>query len=567
MIFKDACRGKRYVAQLCLASFFSVVCAAAAAQAKAFSLDDVTAQARALMEKPYVAPKSNLPPVFRSMQFADYQKIQPRSDRFEWRDTGSPFKLNFYHQGMHFNTPVRINEINNDGVREIRYDAERFDFGNLGFDKQATSTLGYAGFRVMYPINQPGKDDEILSFLGASYFRVIGKGQVYGLSSRGLALDTAPPGGEEFPDFREFWIQRPGPQDKQLVIYALLDSPRATGAYQFIVTPGSDAVVDVQANIFLRGDVNMVGIAPLTSMFLFGPNQLTDKRNYRPAIHDSNGLSIRTGAGEWIWRPLNNPRTLAISSFEVENPKGFGLLQRGREFGRYEDLKDRYDLRPSAWIEPHGNWGKGKVMLMEIPTPDETNDNIAAFWSPDARPKKGDAMQFAYRMHWTMNEPALHGADNAWVRQTFQTEGEQTQANLIRKPDGSTAFLVDFEGPAVAKLGADTPPEVQVSGSTNAQILESSLQRNPAINGWRLTLRLHVKDPTQPVELRAALAQGGKPLSETWSYQLPANGGALLAITPSTAPSAAQQPAAPATPSTETQPAALPAAPAGKPAP
>ena len=263
----------------CLIALSSVLIAG---QAQAFSLDDVTARARDLMDKPYAAPVSNLPPVFSNMQFADYQKMQPLIDKFEWRDKGTPFKLSFYHQGMQFNAPVKISEIVGSEVQEIKYDASRFDFGDLKFDKDATAKLGYAGFRVMYPINQDGKDDEIMSFLGASYFRVVGKSQVYGLSSRGLAIDTALPAPEEFPNFREFWIQRPNPQDKQLVIYALLDSPRATGAYQFILTPGKDAVLDVQANLFMRGDVNTLGIAPLTSMFLYGPNQQSEKRNFRP---------------------------------------------------------------------------------------------------------------------------------------------------------------------------------------------------------------------------------------------------------------------------------------------
>ncbi len=504
----------------CLAASLAIFCAG---HAHAFSLDDVTARAKALVEKPYAAPVSNLLPVFSSMQFADYQKMQPRGDRFEWRDQQTPFKLNFYHQGMHFNAPVRINEISEGAVNEIKYDSDRFDFGNLTFDKGATSTLGYAGFRVLYPINQAGKDDEIMSFLGASYFRVVGKGQAYGLSARGLAIDTAPPGGEEFPNFREFWVQRPTGQETQLVIYALLDSPRATGAYQFILTPGGkDAVVDVQANVFARGDIRSIGIAPLTSMFLYGPSQQSAlKRNFRPAIHDSNGLAIHSGNGEWIWRPLNNPATLAISSFQVDDLKGFGLLQRGREFSRFEDLKDRYDLRPSLWIEPHGNWGKGKVTLMEIPTPDETNDNIVAYWTPDAPVTKGKLLQFAYRMHWTSDEPALHGADKGWVRQTFHTDGERLQANLIRRLDGSTAFLIDFEGPALARLPVDAAVTSRISVGDNAELVDSVLERNPAIRGWRLTLRVKVKNPAQAVEMRAALAQGDKPLTETWSYQLP----------------------------------------------
>ncbi|MFT4268891.1 MAG: glucan biosynthesis protein G [Xenophilus sp.] len=495
------------------------------AQGQPFSLDDVTARARDLAARPYVAPASNLPPVFSSMQFADYMKIQPRPDRAEWRDLPTPFRLNFYHQGMQFSFPVRINEINGGEVREIRYEPDRFDFGDLNFDREATRQLGYAGFRVLFPVNQEGKYDEVMSLLGASYFRVIGKGQVYGLSGRGLAIDTTSPGKEEFPNFREYWIQRPAPQDKQLVIYALMDSPRATGAYQFILQPGGrDAVLDVQANIFLRGDVGTLGIAPLTSMFLYGPNQRWPEhlRNWRPAIHDSNGLAIHTGDDEWIWRPLNNPHgSFAVSSYQVDNPRGFGLLQRGHDFHRFEDLKDRYDLRPSAWIEPQNNWGKGKVTLMEIPTADETNDNVVAFWTPDAPAVKGQMLQYAYRMHWTLDEAALHAQNNAWARQTLQSQGELLQPNLIRQLDGSTALIVDFEGPALSKLPADAAPEVQLSGNANVEILGSSLLRNDPIKGWRLSMRVRVKDPAQVSELRAALAQGGKPISETWSFQIP----------------------------------------------
>lgn len=508
--------------QICLSLLLLLtICSGWSTQAHAFALDDITARAKALMEKPYVAPVSNLPAVFSQMQFADYQKIQPRRDGFEWANLNTPFKLAFYHQGMHFNTPVKINEVLGDAVQEIRYDPARFDFSDLKIDHNATKTLGYAGFRVLYPINHAGKNDEIMSVLGASYFRVIGKGQVYGLSARALAVDTIAGNGEEFPHFTEFWIKRPAPQDKQLVIYALLDSPRATGAYRFVLKPGTDAVLDVQARIFLRDKVAKLGIAPLTSMFLYGPNQLVNRRNFRPAIHDSNGLAIHTGSGEWLWRPLNDPQNVQTSAFEAENPKGFGLLQRGRDFANFEDLKDRYDLRPSAWIEPQGNWGKGHVELVEIPTADETNDNIVAFWTPDSLPPKGAPLKFDYRMHWTMDEPALLKNETAWVNQTFHTDGELVQANLIRHIDGTTALLVDFVGPTLADLPANATISPQVSVGANAELVDTQLQRNPAINGWRLTLRVKIKDPTQVVELRAALASGGKLLTETWAYQLP----------------------------------------------
>lgn len=485
----------------------ALLCMFSAGQLWAFNLDDVAAKAKDLAGQKFEAPKSNLPKEFRDLKFADYQKIRFLQDKAEWANDKTPFKLSFYHQGMQFDTPVKINEVTATTVDEIKYDPSRFDFGDLKFDPKATEQLGYAGFRVIYPINKADKQDEIMTMLGASYFRVVGKGQTYGLSARGLAIDTALPSGEEFPRFREFWIERPSENDKHLVIYALLDSPRSTGAYKLTLRPGSDTVVDVSSRIYLRDHVSRLGIAPLTSMFLFGSNQPSRVLNYRQELHDSTGLSIHAGNGEWLWRPLNNPKHLAVSSFTVENPRGFGLLQRGREFGRYEDLDDRYDKRPSAWVETRGDWGKGTVDLVEIPTADETNDNIVAFWNPEKMPEPGQPLENNYRLHWTMDEAALHSPDIAWVKQTMRSTGDVKQSNLIRQPDGSVAFLVDFEGPVLAALASDTQLRSQVSVGDNADLAESSLRYNPETKGWRLTLRLKVKDPNKSVEMRAALVR------------------------------------------------------------
>ena len=485
----------------------ALLCLLSAGQLWAFSLDDVSAKAKELAGQKYEAPRSNLPNEFREMKFADYQKIRFRTEKAEWADQKTPFKLSFYHQGMHFDTPVKINEITANTVEEIKYDPSRFDFGDVKFDPKATEQLGYAGFRVLYPINKADKQDEIMTMLGASYFRVVGKGQIYGLSARGLAIDTALPSGEEFPRFTEFWIERPKAGDKHLVIFALLDSPRATGAYRFTLRPGVDTVVDVKAQMFLRDKVGKLGIAPLTSMYLFGANQPSKVLNYRRELHDSSGLAIHAGNGEWIWRPLNNPKHLSVSNFSVENPRGFGLLQRGRDFSHYEDLDDRYDKRPSAWIEPSGDWGKGSVDLVEIPTADETNDNIVAFWSPDTLPEPGKPFDFAYRLHWTMDEAALHPTDSAWVKQTLRSTGDVKQSNLIRQPDGSVAYLIDFEGPSLSKLPEDAAVRSVVSVGDNAELVENNVRYNPETKGWRLTLRLKLNDPSKSTELRASLVQ------------------------------------------------------------
>ena len=485
----------------------ALFCLFGAGQLWAFSLDDVSAKAKELAGQKYEAPRSNLPNEFREMKFADYQKIRFRNEKAEWADQNTPFKLSFYHQGMHFDTPVKINEVTAGSVHEIKYDPTRFDFGDVKFDPKATEQLGYAGFRVLFPINKADKQDEIMTMLGASYFRVVGKDQVYGLSARGMAIDTALPSGEEFPRFTEFWIERPKPGDKHLVIFALLDSPRATGAYRLILRPGTDTVVDVKSQMFLRDKVSKLGVAPLTSMFLFGANQPSKVLNYRRELHDSSGLSIHAGNGEWIWRPLNNPKHLSVSNFSVENPRGFGLLQRGRNFSHYEDLDDNYDKRPSAWIEPEGDWGKGSVDLVEIPTADETNDNIVAFWSPAELPEVGKPLDVAYRLHWTLDDAAFHSPDSAWVKQTLRSTGDVKQSNLIRQPDGSVAYLVDFEGPSLKKLLPDAPVRSQVSVGDNAELVENSVRYNEHTKGWRLTLRMKIKDSSKPTEMRAALVQ------------------------------------------------------------
>lgn len=476
-----------------------------AGQLWAFNLDDVAAKAKDLAGQKFEAPKSNLPPVFRDMKYADYQKIRFLQEKAEWAKDKTPFKLSFYHQGMHFDTPVTINEITANKVREIKYDPSRFEFGDVPHDADATKNLGYAGFRVLYPINKADKQDEIMTLLGASYFRVVGKGHRYGLSARGLAIDTALPSGEEFPRFREFWIEKPKPNDKHLVIYALLDSPRSTGAYKLTMRPGEDTLVDVKSRVYLRDNVSRLGIAPLTSMYLFGPNQPSKVMNYRPALHDSEGLSIHAGNGEWLWRPLNNPKHLAVSNFSVENPRGFGLLQRQRDFSDYEDLDDEYEKRPSAWIEPKGDWGKGTVDLVEIPTADETNDNIVAFWSPEKLPEVGKPFEYDYRLRWTIKEDQLHSPELGWVKQTLRSTGDVKQSNLIRQPDGTIAFLVDFIGPNLASLPADTAVRSQVSVGDNAEVVENNLRYNPETKGWRLTLRLKVQDPKKSTEMRAAL--------------------------------------------------------------
>jgi glucans biosynthesis protein len=421
----------------------------------------------------------------------------------------------FFHEGLYYNLPVRMNEVGADGVREIRYDADAFDYGANHLDPKALRGLGYAGFRVHYSVNSPRYKDEVLVFLGASYFRALGRAQRFGLSARGLAIDTALMSGEEFPRFTEFWIERPDAQARELRLYALLDSQRATGAYRFVLKPGVDTVLEIRAQLYLRQNVSKLGIAPLTSMYFFGENHRSGIDDFRPEVHDSDGLSIQNGTGEWIWRPVVNPKRLLVTSFAVTNPLGFGLQQRDRSFASYEDLEARYETRPSVWIEPKGRWGAGRIELVQIPTPDETNDNIVAYFAPDLSPAPQQPLDLEYRMLWQKDNetrPTL-----AYVTQTRRGHG------YVRKPDETLALIVDFEGPVLRKLAPDAAVQGVVSADANVEILEANAYRNDVTGGWRLALRLKRQDDKKPGELRAFLRTGSTTLSETWSYILPIN--------------------------------------------
>jgi glucans biosynthesis protein len=484
-------------------------------EARAFGLDDVTARAKALAAAPYQKPGAGLPKTMKGISYDQFRDIRFQPDRALWRNAKLPFEVMFFHRGWLYEDAVTIREVSPEGVREIPFDPDAFDYGKNKVDREELRNLGFAGFRVHFPLNTPAHRDEVVVFLGASYFRALGRGQRYGMSARALAIDTAESGGEEFPRFVEFWIQRPAPTATELTIYALLDSPRASGAYRFVVKPGVSTVLDVDGRLFLRKNVAKLALAPLTSMFYFGTNQRSGREDYRPRVHDSEGLSIHTRANEWIWRPLVNPKRLLVTSFALTDPVGFGLMQRDRSFGSYQDLEARYDLRPSAWIEPKGSWGPGRIELVMIPVPDETNDNIVAYWVPDRQPKPGEAFAYGYRVLWQKERETR--PSTAWVRETRRGRG------WAKGDDGSIEVHIDFEGPPLTRLppNADVTLALWIDG--NGEVLERHIRRNDAAGGWRSVVRFRRVDRAKPVEIRANLTHDNKVVSETWSYILPAD--------------------------------------------
>jgi len=485
------------------------------ADARAFSLDDVAVRAEKLAAAPYQKPSVTLPKTIKALNYDQYRDIRFRPERALWRTSKLPFEIMFFHRGFFYEDPVTIHEVSVDGDREVPFDPDAFDYGKNKVERDELRGLGFAGLRVHFPLNTRAYRDEVLVFLGASYFRALGRGQRYGLSSRALAIDTAESSGEEFPRFVQFWIERPRPTAKELTIYALLDSPRATGAYRFVLTPGVTTALDVDAKLFLRRNVAKLALAPLTSMFLFGANQRSARDEYRPRVHDSDGLSIHTNTKEWIWRPLVNPKRLLVTSFALSDPAGFGLMQRERSFSQYQDLEARYDLRPSAWIEPKGAWGSGRIELVQIPVPDETNDNIVAYWVPDRQPKPREPFAYGYRVLWQKDREVR--PPTAWVRETRRGRG------YAKSDDGSVELHVDFDGPTITRLPHTADVNLALWVDANGEVLERHTRRNDATGGWRSVVRFRRLDRAKPLELRAQLTHDNKAVSETWSYILPAD--------------------------------------------
>jgi periplasmic glucans biosynthesis protein len=419
-----------------------------------------------------------------------------------------------FHPGFLFQRPVTIHVVRDGLATPVPYSAQLFDYGKTKFERPLPVNLGFAGFRLHHPLNDPKVFDELISFIGASYFRFLGRGQKYGLSARGLAINAGVKDGEEFPFFREFWIETPAADAERATIYALMDSASLTGAYRFHVYPGEDTAVAVTATLFPRRRVEKFGIAPLTSMFFTGENDRRYFDDYRSELHDSDGLMLHNGAGEWIWRPLRNPKEPSISAFVDSRLRGFGLMQRDRTFEHYQDLDLAYELRPSYWIEPDGEWGEGHVELIELPTSDETNDNIVALWAPRQPLEPGREVVFSYRIKSILDADDLHPGGRA-----INTYQAKPKALGSGEPEqrGARRFIVDFAGGDLAYHLSD-PERVQLVPSiSSGRITRSFVIPNPKTEGFRAFIDV-VTEPNQPADIRAFLRAGSKALTETWLY-------------------------------------------------
>ncbi len=483
------------------------------ASAEEFSFDLLTARMRERAAQAFQPTEISLPEAIANLDYDGHRAIRFLPERSVWKGQ-APFEIQAFHLGWLFKEPVRIYSVENGQAAPMPLSPQDFEYREP-LDPAAFEGVelpGIAGFRIHNELNRPGVMDELVSFLGASYFRALGRGSVYGLSARGLAINTATDRGEEFPRFDAFWVERPAERADEIKVWASMDSPSLTGAFELIIRPGDETVMEVTSRIFLRQDIQRLGVAPLTSMFLFARNNRSAFRDFRNGVHDSDGLKIIRQGGEEIWRSLNNPARLAHSFFLEDNPRGFGLYQRDRGFENYQDSEASYERRPSALIEPLNDWGRGYVTLIEIPTELEVNDNIVAFWVPEGEKRAGQEFEYRYRMRWG----TLAESTGTLARVSALRAGEGGVAG-VENSEPLQKFVLDFDGGPLSELGADDTLESTVRVN-NAQIVGTTLSRIAANGMWRLVIDIGSVG-RNPVELSAFLTLGGTRISEIWLYQ------------------------------------------------
>ena len=502
----------RYIGLLVASVIFMLVYSGCqtmqAAWKKEISLDYIAELASDLARNPYNDSWGEVPEFLSELSYDDYHKIWFRPEESLWRQDNLPFQIRFFHPGSIYRRAVKIHEFTKSHVQQIRFVRDFFHYGDQQeLADRVPSSLGYAGFSIYNSLEEDKEMSEFAVFLGSNYFRVIGTHQHWGLSARGLALNAGTELPEEFPEFREFWLEKPLPGDKSLRVLALMDSPSVAGAYEFIITPSTATTVRVKSYLFFRKNVEHVGLAPLSSMFYFGENSVGKPFDFRSEIHDSDGLLLDYGSG-LEWRPVANPGAYRNQYINTVGLKGYGLMQRDQIFEDYQDIEAEYHRRPSVWITPI-NMPVGRVVLHEFHTDSEYNDNVVLYWEPQVNILPQTPFSCEYELRFTRNRLSQEG----YVAATRAGKTVQNSESVYQ-------VVVDFDG---EKLREIVPMEhdvlAHIDTGEGIELLNSVLVKNPFNDQWRLTLTLRIPDGHYGSDLKAFLTVDGQKITETWSYQ------------------------------------------------
>jgi len=487
-----------------------------------FGYRDVVGKAEALSKQPFAAQIQDISPDLQNLDYDLYRRIRFLPEKSVWKTL--PYRLGFFHPGYYFKRRVIFHNIEKDRVRDIPFSPDYFYY-----DKPIpfTGHEAFVGFKAFVPSVQPGIQDEFMSFLGASYFRAIAKGLHWGLSSRGLAVNPGINGPEEFPDFREFWMREPSSGEDYVEFYALLDSESVTGGYEFVVRYGTTTTMDVKATLFIRKKPEALVLAPLTTMFYFGNNTVnkptlkpdyqptgktefsmnkTDfkRREFRPQVHDSDGLLLDTVSGEKLWAPFDNPKSVSVRRFS--NVLSYSILQRDRNLSDYLDREAEYHLRPSVTVIPKSDFGPGFVRLLEIPSNDEYTDNVVAGWELQNPPEQGGSYEYAYQMKWRGDEP--------------DTNQFRVLSTTVRPSPGlnETRFAIEYGKPEGGEAIPVAELRPYIVTGVGAQVKD--VQFTPTDRGWLVGFTIFNPNSTQLLDISCVILRHETFCSEKWQYLL-----------------------------------------------
>jgi periplasmic glucans biosynthesis protein len=500
------------------------------------TFDQARDRARQIAAAPYQPATATLDDFWKNLNYDQHRDIRFKMDDGLWAKEQLPFSIDFFHPGWTARQMVAIREAADGKSEPLAFDRTLFDYGKQKIPASIASPQGYAGWRARCHLNSKDYMDEFLVFLGASYFRAIPAQAPYGLSARGISINSGLPGvPEEFPDFTEFHLHKPGKDAKTLEVHAILNGPSVAGAYRFMVTPGPETVMDIEAEITLRKPVKQLGLAPFSSMYWFGEGTHPKPHDFRPAVHDSDGLLMELGSGNMHFRPLEHTHNrFRHCVFTMENPRSWALVQRDRSFSSYQDLEARYHDRPSVRVEPVSGFDHGKLHLIEMPTIDETNDNVILLWEPSKAPETGKPFRFHYRLRW-LRDPPPSGL--------FQVRATRS-GEPVQRPD-QVLVTIDFAKPLnpVPKTGdpkwddaskikpvvtLDNPSVKLIhTGLTdlsmaNVDDLPAGLGRSPDVHMPQVLRAFFVFEPPaglDQIDMTCELHDAsGKAVSERWVY-------------------------------------------------
>lgn len=476
------------------------------------TFESIRVLAASRASKPYADRRPELPPFWKGLSVADYHKILTRAGHGLWAGEKRNYEVEFFHPGGQLEKTVAFAEVTAGTATEVPWRPEYFDYQNLPVPPETPVPAGYAGFRVLAPLNEPGRMEEMAAFLGGSFFRAVAPGVGWSTSARGLAINPGQSGAaEEFPYFERFWMEKPAESAKALTFYALLDSPSAAGAYKFSLSPGRATVIAVEAEVTFRQQTGLAGYVALSSMHWY--NELTHPKpvDYRPEVHNADGLLIQYGDDNAMWRVLDASRTMRHSIFSIEKVLGWGLIQRDREFEHYQDLDANYQNRASVFVEPVGTWPAGRIHLMELPTGEDSWDNVVCLWEPATVPRPGQPLRLSYRLHWLaeMSVPGLSKVlGSRRSHHHYRPEEKRTDDEL---------FVIDF-GPGANPQDDQQEPVVAVEVGSGGTLVEKRAQKNGPTGGWRAFFRIRAEEKATTIDLACRLLRGGRPVSEKWTY-------------------------------------------------